>query len=429
MIKNNPSQTKRLLSLILGNMLEFYDFTIFVALLPIIAPILFPSSDKLVSLTSGYLFLAVGFLMRPFGAYLFGSIGDKYGRKKALLLSMIFMAVATTTIGLLPSYSSIGVASYIILAMCRLVQGLSAGGEYTGAGLGLVENEKGSERVSKSGVLTASGIFGAFLAMVVAFGLSLGYLPQEAWRLAFLAGGALGFYVLWLRQNLDETEEFKTVQAKSVKPVKFSILLKKYPDSMFNGMMIGACLNAPFYLLTGFVNSYSVAIGLFERSTIMLVNSLAVLAIAVGMVICSRIKIAMNNPLPWMKKILLAQVVTIVPLMIIMFSGNLYGFAISQFLAISLMAMFSTPAFAVLSGMFPVEIRYRGAAVSVMIGNAVFGGFCPMFSAYLVSQTGLQYAPAFYIMALGLVLLKSLNKMGNSDISTLKDAGHIKAAA
>ena len=152
-------------SILWGNALEFYDFGLFTFLLPILSPILFPSSDPLISLTYGYIFLFIGFLTRPLGSLFFGYLGDHYGRKKALQLSIGLMTLATLIFGILPSYDSIGLFSFIGMVFCRLLQGFSAGGEYSGAGLFLIEQDKDTtNHVLKSSLLTASGLFGTAIA-------------------------------------------------------------------------------------------------------------------------------------------------------------------------------------------------------------------------------------------------------------------------
>lgn len=194
---------KRVFAILLGNFLEFYDFTLFAYLIPIIAPLLFPSKEILDSYNLGYIFLAIGFLARPAGAFIFGYIGDYWGRKVAIVLSILIMSISTIVISLLPTGNESGLYVLAILMLCRIMQGLSAGGEYSGAGLLLVENSKNNQ-FFWGAILTASALGGAFVASIAAAMISISISPQESWRVLFFIGGIIGALTLWLRVLIKE---------------------------------------------------------------------------------------------------------------------------------------------------------------------------------------------------------------------------------
>ena len=171
------SDRKIILASMSGNVLEYYDFTIFVFLTPLISPLFFPNEDKVVSLIAGLGTYAVGFFMRPFGGLFFGYIGDTYGRKKALTLSIFMMAIPTALMGCLPTYEQIGILAPLLLICCRLCQGLCAGGEYNGASIFTVENVQ-KTGVGISGALISScSAIGSLSASIVASFISLPGMP------------------------------------------------------------------------------------------------------------------------------------------------------------------------------------------------------------------------------------------------------------
>jgi MHS family proline/betaine transporter-like MFS transporter len=405
------------LALILGNVLEFYDFSIFVALMPLIAPVLFPSTDPVVSLTSGYLFMGVGFIARPFGAYVFGSVGDRLGRKKGLLICMGLMAAATASIGFLPSYEQAGLWGYVFLACARWLQGMSAGGEYTGAGLALIEDEKGKGRFTKSSLLSASGFIGAFVATCVAYIVNLKGMPPYAWRFSFILGGVLGLYALWLRLYIPETQAFIQQQKGVSQTYGFNSIIKEFPRPFYQTVMVGAFANMLFYMLFGFLNPYAAILGLFDRSAVMFVNAAVTLLCAVGIGFSGRLTYLHTNPTTRLKYIALTVMVAVVPLFYVALHGSIYTFAFVQFIFVIFISLFGAPIFVVMAEAFPVAFRYRGAAISYMVGNALSAGVAPYVYGYLTQKTGTPLSACAYIILVGVLLFHALHLNEKTAIS------------
>lgn len=413
----NTRNKQTALALILGNVLEFYDFSIFVALMPLIAPVLFPSTDPFISLTSGYLFMGVGFIARPFGAYVFGSVGDKLGRKKSLLICMGLMACATTSIGFLPSYERAGLWGYVFLACARWLQGMSAGGEYTGAGLALIEDEKGKGRFTKSSLLSASGFIGTFVATCVAYMVNLKGMPSYAWRFSFILGGLLGLYALWLRLYIPETQAFEQQQKGAVPTYGFKSIIKEFPKPFYQTVMVGAFANVPFYMLFGFLNPYAAMLGLFDRSAVMFINAAVTLLCAIGIGCAGHLAYLHTNPTTRLKHIALLGMVAVWPLFYIALNGGIYSFALVQFIFVIFISLFAAPIFVVMTGAFPVAFRYRGAAIGNMVGNAISAGLGPYICGYLTQKTGTPLSACIYIALVGGFLLHALHLNKESAIS------------
>lgn len=383
-------------AVLLGNCLEFYDFTLFAALLPIIAPILFPSAEILSSFTSGYLFLAIGFLGRPVGAVLFGYIGDHYSRKTALIFAILMMSLATLTIGMMPTYHSIGAYALLILAICRLLQGLSAGGEYSGAGLLLVENSPSQRSQFLNGaVLTASGLVGAFIAAMAAASINLSFFPKESWRSLFLLGGCVGFIVFILRLNMKK--ELPVSDRQTAEPVPWKTLFSNHKLALLYTISFGALMNVPFYLVTGFINTYFVATGAYTRATLMLINAFVILFCAIITVCFGLLSQRIQNPLRMMFYASLGITLFSFPFFLLVGSGNFLAFVVAELTLILLSQLFVAPALATMARLFPYSVRYRGMALGNCLGIAFLGGSTPYISAHLIQHTGLMWSPACYL--------------------------------
>ncbi|MGD8562792.1 MAG: MFS transporter, partial [Desulfarculaceae bacterium] len=196
-----------------GNILEWYDFAVFGYFAPVIGANFFPAQDKLAALINAFGVFAAGYLMRPIGGIIFGHIGDRLGRKRALQLSVALMAIPTTLLGLLPSYASIGVTASVLLVVLRLVQGLSVGGELIGSISFITEMAPARRRGFLGSWTLFSAIGGVMLGSAVAtllhWVLSDASLHSWGWRLPFLAGILIGGFGLWMRSGIKETPAFE----------------------------------------------------------------------------------------------------------------------------------------------------------------------------------------------------------------------------
>ena len=168
-----------------GTALQWYDFAIFGYFAPIIAATYFPSDNPIAAMLSAFGVFAVGYLLAPIGSIVFGLMGDRYGRKRALTLSILAMAIPTSLIALLPGYQTIGIAAPILVTLLRMIQGFVASSEFTGSAIFLVEHAK-QGRKAFYGCLTSSGYsMGVILAGLMASLLTAAFMPDWAWRLGF----------------------------------------------------------------------------------------------------------------------------------------------------------------------------------------------------------------------------------------------------
>jgi MHS family proline/betaine transporter-like MFS transporter len=253
---------KVVLSGMLGNGLEWYDYALYGQLSFVFAKIFFPSDDLSISLIMTYLTFAVGFVFRPLGAVIFGRIGDKYGRKKALSASMILMAAATGGLGLLPTYESIGFAAPLLLILIRILQGLSLGGEFSGSMSYVVEHAPADKRATMGSTtvlsLVIGFLMGSLMATLVSASMSTEAFYDWGWRLLFFIGVFIGFIGYYIRQHVEESPAYEEAKASgnlSTRPVRDAFT--KYRVKMFEGFSMYLFVTIPFYAIAIYMIGYS----------------------------------------------------------------------------------------------------------------------------------------------------------------------------
>jgi len=201
-----------------GNMLEWYDFSVYALFATYIAANFFPNSDPSLALLKTFLTFGVGFVIRPVGALVIGAYGDWAGRKAALMLTIVLMAIGTLTLALAPTYAAIGVGAPILLLIGRLLQGLSAGGEIGSASAFLVESSSSGQRGAQASWLQASmgmsNILSALVAFAVTATLSVSAVRAWGWRIPFLLGLLIAPAGLLILRTLDETPDFEAELAR-----------------------------------------------------------------------------------------------------------------------------------------------------------------------------------------------------------------------
>ena len=222
----------------LGTVFEWYDFYLYATLAPFFASLFFPKGNDTAALLSAFATYAAGFLVRPFGALVFGRLGDLVGRKHTFLLTIVVMGASTFAVGLLPTYETIGIAAPTILVTLRLLQGLALGGEYGGAATYVAEHASDRERGSATSWIQTTATLGFFLSLLV-IGTCRGLMPAETftlwgWRLPFLVSLVLLIFSVYIRLRLEESPVFRQMKAQgkgSKAPLRESFL--HYPNNKY----------------------------------------------------------------------------------------------------------------------------------------------------------------------------------------------------
>ena len=406
---------KIIISCLSGNVLEWFDFAVYGYLAPIIATQFFPSTDKLTSILLTYSVFAIGFFVRPFGAAIFGHIGDTRGRKTALILSTLAMAVPTFLIGILPVYATIGIWAPLLLILCRVFQGLSVGGEFTGSFVYLVEQASHGYR----GFFSCWSDIGCNLGMIlgstcVAFlngALTEPHLSSYGWRLPFLGGIFLATLALFMRSQLPESTEFLKIKHPPKKPVKD--LLLKHPRILIFSTLLIAINSLGFYVLVVFIPNQAVLLGRFHAEKIYLMNTIILAVVMVSTFISARACDYFDKTKIYKTGIISCAILSY-PVFYALTHFNLIG----QIIMLCLMAagvgccFGPRPLFMV--GTFSPALRFSGIAIALNVGNAIFGGTSPLIATYLVAKTHSIEAASILIILAALISLVSIFRLRSS---------------
>jgi MHS family proline/betaine transporter-like MFS transporter len=392
----------------IGNVLEYYDFTLFVFLAPHISHIFFPTGNNVTAMIAGLGVYAMGYFIRPLGAIIFGKIGDTYGRKQALTLSIMVMGIPTVLIGCLPSYQSIGILSPLLLTLCRLFQGLSVGGENTGAGIFTIENVQTNQRIFAGSLITSSSAFGGLLGSSVAGFVLLPFMPSWAWRGAFIVGALIAIFGLYVRLHVIENNPIKNTDPRS----PFREVLKNHPRSVFCVIGIAAFTGIMYNLTLTYLGVF---LATFKNWP--LANSLGVVSLGTIVYIILVPSRGYFVERIGVRKIMIASAIATMALIYPIFwvltvTTCLYTILIMTTLLVVLTATFHAPINFYMASLFPPSCRYSGVALSYSIGMAIFGGTTSMILASLVHWTNNPLFCVVYVIfgaflaLLALVLIK-----------------------
>lgn len=398
--RNNISRSKTLiLASIIGTVLEFYGFSIFLIFGDIIAANFFPPQEPTLSLLWVYAIFASSFLMRPLGAAVFGYVGDKYGRQWALYLSISLMGLTLFTISILPTYQSIGVLAPVMIFLCRLLQGLCAGGEYNNAGIFAIESF--ANRPALAGSLIAFGAgMGGLLAMTMK---QFSYTPLEGveiWRLPFLLGAVMSFMGFLLRRKI---REFFPLEAPKPFPWKF---LLEYKASSLTAFSIGAIDGAFAYVTFAFMGTYlHLFIGLPQTES----AQICMYALAAYLFFAPFIGyIADYIDTHALFRAIILLIIPITYFVFTLITNRSSSFVLIAMLIFALMyAAISALQHAYLQSLFPPQLRSRGVGVSFSLGGAIFGGGAPLILTSLLGIYSDNMIPGYFLILVSLFCLAS----------------------
>ena len=385
-----------------GNVLEWYDFVVYGFLAGILGKLFFPSGDPTVELLKSYTVFAVGFLARPLGAILFGYLGDKLGRKKALMLSIILMATSTTAIGLLPTYYQIGILAPILLFLLKILQGLSVGGEYTTSVSFVVEHApKGKRGLFGSvailgavvGILLGSAS-GAFITKV----LSEGALYSYGWRLLFLTGIILGFLGYYVRRNIDETPKFKEIEkSKKIDRSPILDLIKNAKTEFFKTISLSIFQAVGFYTIFVYLSQHLMTFLKFPKPVALSINTISMLVLTVLIPIFGYLSDKFGRK-PFILFSTGATFILAYPVFQFISSGEPLNAQIGQIIFAVITAGFMAVLPTTLVEIFPTKIRNTGYSIGYNLPFAIFGGTAPLIATKLIMKTGNLASPSFYLM-------------------------------
>ncbi|HUX78721.1 MAG TPA: MFS transporter [Alphaproteobacteria bacterium] len=400
---------------VMGNALEFFDFTIYAIFAATIGRTFFPLENPTASLIASWGTFAVGFLMRPLGALLFGYLGDKYGRKLSLGSTILLTGFPTLVIGLLPGYEQLGIAAPVILIFCRLLQGLCTGGEYNGAAIFAIEHFGKIKAGMIGGIITASCTIGALSATFSGFLIS-NYGSDWMWRLPFIFGALISLIGFIIRYYMKETPEFSALQEKKeVKSVRLRTIYTSYSKSSILSFMVGSLNGALSYTLFGFLNVYmSKYLGL-EPATAMKYNLLGLSFFMFCAPVAGYFLDTVGGERA-MKVAGCAVLGSAIPVFFLLQTMDPIYILLGQALLGILTAGIAGAGHGFMQGLFPIQMRYRGISINFCLGMALCGGTAPLLLTYLIEKQHFSlYTPALYLMSISfafLVCILFLSKKG-----------------
>lgn len=392
-----PDARRAVIAAWIGTLIEWYDYALYgAAAALVIGPLFFPQGDPVNEQIAAFATFAVGFVARPLGGFIISHLGDRIGRKPAMLLTIILMAVATVVMGLLPTSADIGVWAPVMLVLFRLIQGFGAGAELAGALTLVSEYTPQSRRGFFIGFVTTGAPGGAFLATLAFTFASM--LPGDvllawAWRIPFLISAVLFFVALWIRNRLEETPAYAAaVEAREgaarASRVPLGEVFAKSPRQLLAGFMSVTGHNVVYYVLSAFALGYltkTVGMPRHEALIAVLVASfIAAVIIPFTGMIADRVSIRRMVMFGGLAGAVLAY-----PLFLSLQSGNMW-LAMLGMSAAGIFAMGATSpgTSTFLPNLFPTRYRFTGVAAARELNGAIVAGPTPMIATALIAAAG-----------------------------------------
>ena len=395
----------------IGNFMEWYDFGVYGYIATTIAQVFYPGdSVSAVHLIATFSTLAAAYVVRPLGGFVLGPLGDRIGRKRVLVITILLMAVGTTMSGLVPGYSTIGIWAPILLLVARIFQGFSTGGEFVGAMTYLVERAPNHKRGMMVGFLPLGNLVGFVLAGLLVTALQA-WLPSRdmlawGWRIPLLLGAPFGMLALYLRLRIKESPAYEQVSSST--PVdrgwqQFrNTVVEQWKPMVICGALV-VTSQTPDFMLTGYLPTYLKVVVHVGKTAglVMIVATLAILMAAVVFVAKLSDRIGVK-PIMWTGCGLL--VVASVPAFLLMGFGGAFPLVFIGVLLVGLRELcFDSTTPAALPALFPTRVRNGALAISYNIALSTVGGTTPLIAQVLISSTGNAIVPAYMLICAGLV--------------------------
>jgi metabolite-proton symporter len=400
---NSPGQV--LFASLIGTTIEFFDFYIYATAAVLVFPrLFFPASDPASATLASMATFAIAFLARPIGSALFGHFGDRIGRKTTLVAALLTMGVSTVTIGLLPTYNTIGIAAPLLLALCRFGQGLGLGGEWGGAVLLAIENAPPGQR-AWYGMFPQLGAPIGFLFSGGVFLMLSAWLTNEqffafGWRLPFLASAVLVILGLYVRLTITETPVFRNAVTKHERvKVPMLTVFRDHTLTLILGVLIAISAFAIFYLMTVFALSWGTSALGYSREKFLIMQLFAILFFAllipISAILAER---GRRRMLMWVNLAVAGFGLVLGPL----FGAGTAGAVLTMVIGMSLVGLVYGPLGTVLSELFPTAVRYSGSSLTFNLAGIFGASLAPYAATYLAQHYGLSYV-GYYLSACALL--------------------------
>jgi len=407
----------------IGGGLEFYDFIVYGVFAQYIAKAFFPAEDPAVSLVNTFAVFAIGYLSRPIGGIFISHIGDRFGRRRAFLLSLIAMTAATMAMATMPTHGSIGLSATIIFIALRFIQGCCVGGELPGAITYVVETAPRRAGLA-CGIMFFCVNTGSFIAVFVSSMLHSYLSPDDmqsyGWRVGFAVGGVLGVIGFLLRSRLQESELFKTLGEKRAARLPALEVIKSHWVPILLGVGVVGINQAFIAILNVGMTPYLSRVAGYDVK-----SATSVISYAVGLLSFGIVAVGFASDFLPRRRIL--QLGTF---LLMVGSYPLYQAILGQTVNLYLLFTVAVLVCALVTGtfgavaaeLFPTRLRFSGLAISYNLAAALVGGFTPLVTSWIVATSGDKAAPGIYlsiVAALGFVSALLLKRYSPSDEARL----------
>ncbi|MFE3000845.1 MFS transporter [Nocardia sp. NPDC059246] len=403
---NDAARRKALLAGAIGTFVEMYDLALYGFFATTIATLFFPKGNSVTALLSTFAIFAVGFVVRPIGAVVWGHIGDKVGRRPALFMAVIVMSVGTVGMGLLPGYDQIGLAAPALLLLFRLVQGFSVAGEYAGGTIFILEYAPAGRRGRYASTLPSSAnigtIFGALVAVLMTSTTTSEQLSSWGWRVPFLFALPLTLVALLLRLKVEESPAFTALQTEGrveSAPLVEAFKMAKKPMLLFIGWAMTPSVSG--YLVNAFLISYLTRSAHFSNTQSLLILVVSLLTSTGGCIVAGRLIDAAGK-----KRVAIVYALGLGAWAIPSFALLPHSSLLGAFMVIAVFVIFSSGVSTTLSllifDLFPARVRVSASALGYNICQMVFGGTAPFVATFLINA-GHPLGPGYYLAGLATV--------------------------
>ncbi len=403
---NTPGQV--LFASLVGTTIEFFDFYIYATAAVLVFPeLFFPSSDPASATLASLATFGIAFLARPFGSALFGHFGDRAGRKVTLVAALLTMGLSTVAIGLVPTYSTIGVAAPALLALFRFGQGLGLGGEWGGAVLLAVENAPPGKRAWYGMFPQLGAPLGFFFSGGVFLALST-WLTEEqfygfGWRLPFLASAVLVVVGLYVRLTITETPVFaRALEREQRVRVPMWVVFRDHGKTLLIGTAATLATFVLFYLMTVFTLSWGTTALGFSRNSFLLIQLFGILFFAATIPFAASLadRRGRRRTLIWATVVIALFGFIYAPLL----EAGTWGAVSVTALGLALMGFTYGPLGTALSELFPTPVRYTGSSLTFNLAGIFGASLAPYAATWLARNHGLQYVGYYLTLAAALTL-------------------------
>lgn len=386
----------------IATIFEWYDYALFGNFAAIIGQKFFPGANPSVSMLNAFLVFAVGYLMRPIGGIFFGILGDRYGRKFSLSISVLCMSIPTGVIGLLPVYDEIGVIAPILMLLMRMIQGFSMGGALTSSISFLIEHTSKKHRGFVGSIPMASICIGILLGTLAA--IITRYFTSEldfeefGWRIPFLVGILIMFVGFYIIKYTEESPLFLEVQQSGkAEPAPLNYVIKHHFKDILISILINSTGSILFYFQATYVPNYLKTVRLFSHNIVDQISTFSLIIMAFACIFSGYISDLIGRRRTFVY-ILFSVILSVYILSYNLQYGNLTQVIIAQVMLGLLAAFFIGPEPALQAEFYPTNIRSTALSVSYNFSTSLFGGTTPLVVAYLYGMTGSFYGSSSYII-------------------------------